>query len=320
MRIISREDIDSHYSMEECIDSVKDAFALFSKGKVQVPLRTQIKNGEGSGTYLCMPAYCQEYNASCVKLLNMFPGNVQQGLPAIHAQVFVMDAKSGVINGMIDGNYLTQLRTGAASGAAFKLLAKKKCEIGALIGTGAQAAAQLEAMLIAKKLKEVRIAGLDFKRTQAFVADMQQKMQHFPTKILAVSDANTAVEQADLIVTVTSSQNPVFDGKRVKKGATISAVGSYQPHMQEIPAEVLTRASKIYFDSQEAVLSESGDILVPLSLGIIKEEQFTGEIGQVINGELVSRENAEEIILFKTVGIAAQDLIVAQAIFDKVTN
>ncbi len=122
---ISEKDIKEYYSMEECIEAVQDAFRLFSQGKVEVPLRTQIKNEEGTGTYLCMPAYCQEYDASCVKVLNMFPGNVEKGLPTINAQILVMDTETGVINGLVDGTYVTRLRTGAASGVAFRLLVKK---------------------------------------------------------------------------------------------------------------------------------------------------------------------------------------------------
>jgi len=315
---ISEKDIKEYYSMEECMEAVQDAFRLFSQGKVEVPLRTQIKNEEGTGTYLCMPAYCQEYDASCVKVLNMFPGNVEKGLPTINAQILVMDTETGVINGLVDGTYVTQLRTGAASGVAFRLLAKKDCEIGALIGTGGQAATQLEAMLTAKELKEVRVYDLDFERAQNFAKSMRKSLTKFPTEIVAVADANEAIDNADLITTVTSSTQAVFDGNKVKAGATISGVGSYQPHMQEIPVELLQRASKIYFDSQEAVLAEAGDLLVPLDKKEITKDKFTGDIGQLASNDLVGRENDEEIILFETVGIAAQDLMTAKSIFTKV--
>mgnify|MGYP000449599624 FL=1 len=315
---VSEKDIKNYYSMEECMDAVEDAFRLFSQGKVEVPLRTQIKNEEGTGTYLCMPAYCQEYDASCVKVLNMFPGNVEKGLPTINAQILVMNTETGVIDGLVDGTYVTQLRTGAASGVAFRLLAKKNCEIGALIGTGGQAATQLEAMLTAKELKEVRVYDLDFERAQNFAESMRKSLAKFPTEIIAVADANEAIDNADLITTVTSSTQAVFDGNKVKAGATISGVGSYQPHMQEIPVELLQRASKIYFDSQEAVLAEAGDLLVPLDKGEITKDKFTGDIGQLASNDLVGRENDEEIILFETVGIAAQDLMTAKSIFTKV--
>ncbi|SHE56515.1 ornithine cyclodeaminase [Atopostipes suicloacalis DSM 15692] len=317
MLIISKDEIKEFYSMKECMEAVKDAFSLFSQGKVDVPLRTQIQNEEGTGTYLCMPAYCKEYDASCVKVINMFPENVQKDIPSINAQVLVMNTETGVIDGMVDGTYVTQLRTGAASGVAFEMLGKENCEIGALIGTGGQAATQLEAMLEAKNLKEVRVADLDIERAEAFVEKMKLELSQYKTEIFAVSSGNEAIDNADLIITVTPSKKPVFDAKKVKAGATISGVGSFQPDMQEIPSELLQRASKIYFDSEEAVLSEAGDLLIPLEKGEVTKEKFTGDIGQVINHTIKGRENNEEIIFFKTVGIAAQDLMTTQSIFNK---
>jgi ornithine cyclodeaminase len=317
---ITREEIEQVYSMKDCMSAVKEAFRLFSLGKVKVPPRTQIVNEEGTGTYLCMPAYCKEYDASCVKVLNMFPENIKKGIPTINAQVLLMNTKTGIIDGILDGTYVTQLRTGAASGVAFELLAKKTCDIGAIIGTGGQAETQLEGMLVAKKLKLVRVSDLDFDRAKQFVEKMTQRLSRFDTKIIAVETSDQAIDNADLIITVTPSKKPVFDGRKVKAGATISGVGSYQPDMQEIPSELLKRASKIYFDSEEAVLSESGDLLIPLENGDMTREKFAGDIGQVITSEKIGRETDDEIIFFKTVGIAAQDLMTAKSIFDKMQS
>lgn len=317
MILLSREIIERNFSMRECMNAVKEAFRLFSENKVKVPLCTQIATEDEKGNFLCMPAYCEEYEASCVKVLNMFPENIKNGIPTINAQVLIMNTKTGVIDGIIDGNYLTQLRTGAASGVALELLAKKECKKGALIGTGGQAPAQLEAMIAAKQLKEVQVFDLDFDRCRKFTEQMSKKLEHYGAGITAVTSSDIAVEDADVIITVTPSFKPVFDGNKVKSGATICGVGSYQPKMQEIPPSLLTKASKIYFDSEEAVLSEAGDILIPLEDGTITRGKFTGDIGQVILGNLVGRENENEIIFFKTVGIAAQDLITAKFIFDK---
>lgn len=317
MLLLSKEMIESFYTMSDCMDAVKTAFRLFSEGKVKVPLRTQIASESGTGNYLCMPAYCDEYNASCVKVLNMFPQNIEKGIPSINAQVLVLNTETGIIDAIVDGNYVTQLRTGAASGVALELLSKKNCKKGALIGTGGQAASQLEAMLMARNLDEVRVSDLDFERAKAFVHRMSKILARFKTDIVAVNHSDEAIEDADVIITVTPSSKPVFDGKKVKPGATISGVGSYQPHMQEIPSSVLERATKIYFDSEEAVLSEAGDILIPLEQGLISKEKFVGDIGKVISGDLKGRENDEEIIFFKTVGIAAQDLVTAKSIYAK---
>ena len=150
-----------------------------------------------------------------------------------------------------------------------------------------------------------------------------RKRSHIGTNLGAVSYTHLdvykrqAIDDADLLITVTPSSKPVFDGTKVKKGATISCVGAYQHHMQEMDPAILPRASKIYFDSEDAVLSESGDILIPLEEGIITKDDFTGDLGDVIKGNVVGRENDEEIIVFETVGVATQDLVAAKSIYEK---
>ena len=264
-----------------------------------------------------MPAYVEEMDTASLKIINIFPHNIDNGIPSSPAQVLLIDGKTGIVIAVLDGTYVTQLRTGAASGAAFDVLARKDARIGALIGTGGQAATQLEAMLAARDIKEVRVFDLNYDRTKEFADRMQEELASYGAKIVAAKTSDEAVEGADLLITVTPSSKPVFDASKVKEGATISCVGAYQPHMQEMDPAILTRASKIYFDSKEAVLSESGDILIPLEQGTITEEDFTGDLGNVIKGELAGRENEEEIIVFETVGVATQDLVAARTIYDK---
>ncbi len=146
---------------------------------------------------------------------------------------------------------------------------------------------------------------------------MTKKFSAFRTEIKVAMTSDEAVENADLLITVTPSNKPVFDAKKCKPGITISCVGSYQPHMQEMDPEILVKASKIYFDSKSDVLIEAGDIIIPLEKGLITEKDFTGEIGELINGKIVGRENDEEIIVFKTVGIGTQDLVTAKAVYEK---
>lgn len=316
MLLLSKTVIQEFYSLKETMQAVEKAFALFSTENIEVPLRTQIATANGEGTFIYMPAYCGAEEASSIKILGMFPGNVDKGLPTINGQVLLLNTETGVIEGMLDGPYITQLRTGAATGVAFEQLAKLECRKGALIGTGAQAAAQLEAMLIARELEEVQVAGRNFEKTKQFVEEMNQQLSHYGAKMIPVAEANEAILDADLIIVATTATEPVFDGELVKAGATISGVGSYQPDMQEIPASLLIRSDKIYFDSEEAVLSEAGDFIIPLTDKTLTREHFIGDIGEVINGDVTGRENDQEIIFFKSVGIAAQDVITAKAIFE----
>ncbi|MBP1744702.1 MAG: ornithine cyclodeaminase family protein [Firmicutes bacterium] len=269
------------------------------------------------GAFLFMPAYVADLDTASIKIVNIFPKNIDKGMPSAPAQVLLVDGTNGLITAVLDGTYVTQLRTGAASGAAFDLLARKDAKKGALIGTGGQAAAQLEAMMVARRLEVVKVYDLNLERTKEFAARMQEELKAYGTRVEAAESSDEAIEDADLIVTVTPSSKPVFDGSKVKKGATLSCVGSYQHHMQEMDPVVLTRASKIYFDSEEAVLSEAGDILIPLEDGTITKADFTGDLGAVILGSVPGREDDDEIIVFKTVGIGTQDLVTAKCIYDK---
>lgn len=317
MLLLNREDIKKVFTIKDAIEADKKAFQLVVEDKCDAPLRTNIQAPKEEGCFLFMPAYVEEMDTASLKVINIFPHNIDQGLPSSPAQVFLIDGKTGIVIAALDGTYVTQLRTGAASGAAFDLLAKKECKIGALIGTGGQAATQLEAMLAARKLEEVRVFDMNYERTAAFAEKMSKELTGYGTKIIAVKSSDEAINDADLLITVTPSSTPVFDGTKVKEGCTVSCVGAYQYHMQEMDPAILTRASKIYFDSEAAVLSESGDILQPLDQGIITKEDFTGDLGNVIKGELIGRENDEEIIVFETVGVATQDLVAAREIYDR---
>lgn len=317
MLLLSKEDIKSVFSMKDAIEADKDAFRIFTEGKSEVPLRTVIPAPKHEGSFLFMPAYVPDLDTASIKIVNIFQKNIDKGIPSAPAQVLLVDGTNGLIIAVLDGTYVTQLRTGAASGAAFDLLARKDAKKGALIGTGGQAAAQLEAMMTARKLELVKVYDMNIERTREFAARMQEELKAYGTKVAAAESSDEAIEDADLIVTVTPSSKPVFDGSKVKKGATLSCVGSYQHHMQEMDPVILTRASKIYFDSEEAVLSEAGDILIPLEEGAITKDDFTGDIGEVILGLVPGRENEDEIIVFKTVGIGTQDLVTAKYIYDK---
>ena len=320
MLLLSKEDIKKVFSMKDAIEADKEAFRIFTEGKSDVPLRTVIPAPKHEGSFLFMPAYVPDLDTASIKIVNIFPKNIDKGIPSAPAQVLLVDGTNGLITAVLDGTYVTQLRTGAASGAAFDLLARKDAKKGALIGTGGQAAAQLEAMMVARKLEVVKVYDMNLERTKDFADRMQEELKAYGTRVVAAESSDEAIEDADLIVTVTPSSKPVFDGSKVKKGATVSCVGSYQHHMQEMDPVVLTRASKIYFDSEEAVLSEAGDILIPLENGTITMDDFTGDLGEVILGRVPGRENDDEIIVFKTVGIGTQDLVTAKRIYDRAVD
>lgn len=316
MLLLSKEDIRKVVTMADIIEGNKVAYKSVVDGEVENPLRTVIP-GKYDGSFVFMPAYAPGLDAAALKVVDIFPHNPEQGLKTSPAQVLLIDGKTGYISAILDGTYVTEARTGAASGAAFDILGKKECRKGAMIGTGGQAACQLEAMLTARKLEEVAVYSRNKEKREAFAAEMQEELKEFGTRIYAADSADEAVEDADLLITVTGSSEPVFDGTKVKPGCTISCVGTYEPHKHELDQAVLPRTAKIICDSKDAVMAESGDLLIPIREGIISESDVLGSLGDVINGTVAGREKDDEIIVFENVGIAALDLVAAKVIYDK---
>ncbi|MDF2880824.1 MAG: ornithine cyclodeaminase family protein [Clostridiaceae bacterium] len=316
MLLLSKDNMINVFNMKNAIDSDKTAFKLFSQHKSVVPLRTNIDIPKFSGQSLYMPAYVEDIDSIGVKIVSVFPKNIDMGIPSVPAKMILLDGKTGEVCCIMDGTYLTQLRTGAGSGAATDVLAVKNAEKGALIGTGGQAESQLEAMLTVRNLKSVKVFDINLERAQEFCTRMSKKLAEFGTEISAAKTTQEAIENADIITTVTTSRRPVIDGKYVKKGAHINAVGSYTPVMQEIDEYTIKNADKVFVDSKDAVLSESGDLIIPINKGIIDNNRVDGEIGEVLSGKIEGRKNDNEITIYKTVGIAVMDVVTAYDIYN----
>ena len=320
MLLLNEQDIRKVFDMNDAIDSNIEAYKIFSSGNAVVPLRQVIAADEGRGNFAFMPAYSSKLGAAGTKIVNIFPGNRERGQATTIGQVLLMDDKNGEVLALMDGSFITKFRTGAASGAAFKLFARNDAKIGCLIGTGGQADCQLEAMLAACNLDEVRIVARDFAKTEKFAEEMAERFKDSGAKLIAYDDANEAVDGADVIVVVTVSTEPVFDANRVKKGAVVSGVGSYTAEMNEIDPNLFKLADKIYFDSKDACIAESADIQIPLREGLVSLEGLTGDIGEYALGEISGRESDDEIIIFKNVGLGILDLVIAKLIYEKAKN
>ena len=315
MLFLKKEDIIKSFSMREAIDADKKALSLYSAGKASVPLRTNIDVPKSNGQSLYMPAYVEGGEGALgVKIVSVYPENIKKNLPSVPATMIVLDPETGMVSACLDGTYLTQLRTGAVQGAATELLAKEDAKIGALIGTGGQAQSQLEAMWTVRKLEEVRIFDIDFDRASQFAEEM---MQQFSVTMRPTKTNQECVEGADIITSVTTSKRATFSTEWVKKGAHINGVGAYTPEMCEIPREIIKAADIVIFDTMDGVLKEAGDFISPLQDGYIQRDSYHGELGQLINEELVGRTSGEQITIFKTVGSAVLDVVVATEIVKK---
>jgi alanine dehydrogenase len=312
IRILSREDVQQALSMGQAVEAMKAAFAQLSTGRADVPLRAALQVDQHNGVTLFMPAYLAADDQMAVKIVSVFNDNPAQGLPLIHALVVVVDATTGRPAAVMDGTVLTALRTGAASGAATDLLARRDVHRAAVFGAGAQGRTQLEAVCTVRPIREARVYDVAPEQAVAYADEMSQRLS-LPVRV-AETPAR-AVRQADVICTATTSSSPVFEDADVRPGTHINAVGAYTPHMQEVPAETVLRA-RVVIDHREASLAEAGDLLIPLQQGLMTEAHIYAELGEIVAGRKPGRASSEEITLFKSVGVAVQDVAAAGAVLE----
>jgi alanine dehydrogenase len=316
IKAFSAEDIRRALSMNEAIEVIQDAFAQLSDKKTQSPVRTSLKVSEREDAALVMPAFLERTRALGAKLVTVFPRNPERGLPATQALVLLVDAEMGAPLAIYEGTYLTRLRTGAATGAATQALARPDARVLALFGAGGQALFQVRGVLAVRRIEEIRIYDPRPERMAVLSEDLKGLAGSREAKIVKTSSSSQAVMGADILVTATTSNTPVFRGDLLSPGAHINAIGAFKPEMQEVDEETILR-SRIFVDSVEACLEEAGDLIIPFKKGRIHREDIQGELGELVLGRKAGRRTPDEITYFKSVGNAVQDISVALAIFQK---
>ncbi|TNF39402.1 MAG: ornithine cyclodeaminase [Bacteroidetes bacterium] len=315
LRIIKAGEIKQHYSMNQAIDAMYKAFSLLSSGDSFVPSHYVNKLPSEKLWMIFKPACVEKENRLSIKILTQREQGYIQGIPVIQGIVMVIDAETGEILSLMDGEYITALRTGAASGLATRFFARKDSKVLALFGCGAQGITQLEAVLCERQIKKVFIFDKNRNSAFRFIDEMQDKTD---AELVFCKDTSILAE-VDIICTATDSTSPLFKREEVKKGVHINAIGSFQPHMQELDPVLLSDA-KIYFDLKESCLRESGDFINPLSEGLITDKQIVGEIGDYCLNKIPGRESDDEITIYKSVGVAIQDYAVATDIYNFALN
>ncbi|MFX1511569.1 MAG: ornithine cyclodeaminase family protein [Promethearchaeota archaeon] len=305
-KILSANDVKKALPMKQAIEIMKEAYAQLSLNQVTVPDRTHLDLPEHNGGVLIMSAHIPKTKRVGLKFISIFNDNPKQGLPVIQAIVVVMDATNGRPLALLDGSYLTALRTGAGSGAATDLLARKNAQIAAIFGAGVQGRTQLEAVCAVRSIQEAFVFDINPENAKKFVDDMSEQLS-IP---IHVATSNQELKHADIICTATTALEPVFSDENLKEGAHINAIGSYKPHIREIPEETVLRA-KVVVDHRESCLLEAGDLIIPLKKGLINENHIYAEIGELVARGEFSRTSQSEITMFKSVGNAVQDLAAA---------
>lgn len=305
----SGDDARGILTMEKCIEAMATAFRALSTGQASMPLRTGLEMVADNATALFMPVYLPGIGKVGVKTVTMARNNPAKGLPLIHAMMMIFDSGTGVPLAVLDGEVITAMRTGAVSGLATSLLARKDARTAAIIGTGTQGETQLEAICSVRDIQKAYVFDIQVARADAFAAKMTKKLH---IEVVAAGSAATLLN-ADVICTATSSNKPVFEDVYIKNGAHINGVGSYKPDMAEIPPETIARA-KVVVDQIEGCLAEAGDLIQPIQQGIITKNHIHGELGELVTGKISARETDDEITVFKSVGLAVQDLITAHLV------
>jgi ornithine cyclodeaminase len=292
--------------MAEAIDAVERGFAALSAGQATVPVRASVPLA-GDGVALSMPAGLTGGPHWSVKLVTVAPGNPGRGLPLIAASVLLGDATTGLPLALLDGTSLTALRTGAAGGVAAKHLARRGSSTVALFGAGAQARTQLDAILaVLGDGIDVRVVARDMGHARTFAGEA---MRDDGDAHVHAASAEEAVRGADVIITATSSREPVFAGRALGEGVHITAVGAFKPTMRELDDDTL-RGARIFVDQRQPALAEAGELQGMRTADVV-------EIGEVIAGRAPGRRSPSERTIFKSVGNAIQDLVVASRVYER---
>ena len=311
IRVLSAEQIREAASMNDIIAAVEQAFIELSTGHPEMPIRAHIKVAEPEGAALFMPSYMKPAGMIGIKTITLFEDNRSAGIPYIQGMVNLFDGSNGCPRAVLDGTTITALRTGAASGLASRLLARKNCTICAIFGAGVQGRTQLEAVCSVREIRQAFIFDPSPAASKKFAEEMGRKLK---IEVDVAATPAETISQADVICCATNSETPIFADRDLKPGVHINAVGSYKPHVQEVPGETIVRSS-LYVDHRISALEETGDLIIPINSGLISEGHIIGEIGEVAAGVLEARRSEHEITLFKSVGVAIQDLAAAAVVY-----
>ena len=310
--LLNRDQVASLLSMAECIEAVERAFAELADGTAVLPLRTSIPAPGGISLY--MPSFLRGQQALACKVVAVFRDNPRRHhLPTTTGTILLQDAETGRVCCIMDGEHLTAMRTGAASGVATRHLARRESgQTAGIFGAGVQARMQLLAVAEVRRLSRAWVYDPAPEAAAAFAREMSRRLD----LEVAASSSPAETARADILCTATTSSRPVFAGGEVREGAHVNGIGSHTPEARELDGELIRRA-RLVGDSREACFRESGDILLPLREGLIGEEHFQAELGEIVTGRKPGRLSDREITVFKSNGLAIQDAAAAGLVYRK---
>lgn len=313
MLLLREADVRVLLSMKDLIQLMGDALRAFSTGGVLQPVRVALQIEPHAGYLGVMPAFIQTNGALAAKLVTFYPKNAENRRPTHMAVILLWDSRTGDVLSMMDGRLITEMRTAATSAAATNVLARSDAGTLAILGSGVQARSHLEALRLVRSIDAVRV----WSRTPAHAREFAREMhEELGMVVEQTATGDGAVRGADLIVTATSATSPVLRGEWISKGAHINAVGAPRPTWRELDTEAVTR-SRVFVDSRAGALTEAGDLIMPIKEEVIKESHIAGEIGEVLAGQVEGRRGADDITLFKSLGMAVEDVATAHYLYEK---
>ncbi|MBC7113296.1 MAG: ornithine cyclodeaminase family protein [Candidatus Methanomethyliales bacterium] len=303
--VLNRNELKECLPMEEAINAVEEGFRHYKNAKV--PRRMSINLEEYQGLFLYMPAYIGGVEALAIKEVSVHRNNPIKGLPTVQGTVLLNDPKDGTLLAIMDGGTLTAIRTGATTGVATKYLARGDSKVLGIFGAGVQARTQVEAINCVRSLSMVKVYDINPQAAKSFSMDLSKALG---IDVIMAENPRGVLDGADIVVTATTSKNPVFSGEWVSPGTHINGIGSHTPDSRELDSETI-RKSRLIVDSRESCLEEAGDVIIPIREGEITESHIKAELGEVVTGEKEGRLTDDDVTVFKSVGLALEDATAA---------
>lgn len=312
--LLTRTDVETVLTMKDAIDAVEEGLRQLAVGNVIMPQRTAIRMSDHHGLHLGMPAYvggAEDGGSLALKVVTVYPDNPSKyGLPTTIGTLLLNDPRTGALVAIMDAGFLTAMRTGAISGVATRYLAREDAHSVGVFGAGVQARTQLMAVCEVRPIERAVVCDPVQEARVKYAAEMSERLS---ISVEPTDDPRACVEN-DVIVAASSSRTPLFEGAWLAPGTHINGIGSHSPDARELDTETIQRA-KVVPDYAPACLAEAGDLIIPIQEGTITEDHIHASLGEVVAGLKPGRESAEEITLFKSVGLAVQDAATAARVY-----
>lgn len=314
--IVGQKEVRTWLPMAECIDAMSNALIELKQGKAENPDRTAMWLPNKAGILGMMPANMIEKGVMGLKAFSVLPGNIGTKFDAHQGFVLLFETKNGQPLAVMDASEITAIRTAAASGVATQALANKNASILTIMGSGVQAHQHLASMMLSRKFTSVRVWSRNFENAKKFCA---RESQHYDVNIEAYENPESAVSGADVVCTTTWAAEPILKGDWVQNGTHINGVGASVPFMRELDTATMVK-SRLFVDRKASTINEAGDFIMPKNEGAITDDHIVAEISEILLNQNEGRKTENEITLFKSLGIALEDVAAAYHIYQKVSD